>query len=453
LRLPAQSGLILRGDLLLDTVLRLSTAACSEPQDRTLLRSGEILLQIVGAFAHSLSIKGIVMKTIGWKLLALILYGIFTSGNILAQTSDSRLLASASEESAETNHYEAMRTAVWGLSVTPDGRHVVTVNRNGELYFWEFETGKFVKKLSPTKSENLFAGRIAVPLVSPDGTRAVAIVPSSDFCHTTLWDLPGAKQVGKIRFGPFWPPDFLGERDSDDFEAHQCPSSAAFSHDSHFLIGALSEDPGVLMRCWNAENGEILKTVEIPGDSIYSAELAAHPLFPILVCGTGSQLKYYNLPELTQKDTGAWFTPFELSGTIRLLAFSGDGKSLAVMTTSADSSEIHIVDENGVGKKMVTETKDWIRAISLSHDGTKLVAGGVSGRISLWDLRSGELIKSWVGHSSHVRGITFAADDSIIVSGSDNGGRDVGVADCFPEVKFWDADKQTLIREFVPRQD
>ncbi|XP_010503568.1 PREDICTED: protein ROOT INITIATION DEFECTIVE 3-like [Camelina sativa] len=62
-----------------------------------------------------------------------------------------------------------------------------------------------------------------------------------------------------------------------------------------------------------------------------------------------------------------------------------------------------------------------IKALTANNEGTYLVGGGTSGDIYLWEVATGKLLKKWHGHYRSVTCLVFSGDDSLLVSGSQDG--------------------------------
>jgi WD40 repeat protein len=77
--------------------------------------------------------------------------------------------------------------------------------------------------------------------------------------------------------------------------------------------------------------------------------------------------------------------------------------------------------------KTVKETKKNVTSVSFSADGTRIVSGSDDGSIKVWDSVIGELINTLSGHSSQVKSVSINADGTRIVSGSGDG------------IKLWDS--------------
>ncbi|ESQ45620.1 hypothetical protein EUTSA_v10010392mg [Eutrema salsugineum] len=62
-----------------------------------------------------------------------------------------------------------------------------------------------------------------------------------------------------------------------------------------------------------------------------------------------------------------------------------------------------------------------IKALAANTEGTYIVGGGTSGDIYLWEVATGKLLKKWHGHYRSVTCLVFSGDDSLLVSGSQDG--------------------------------
>ncbi|WCJ35436.1 Transducin/WD40 repeat-like superfamily protein [Euphorbia peplus] len=62
-----------------------------------------------------------------------------------------------------------------------------------------------------------------------------------------------------------------------------------------------------------------------------------------------------------------------------------------------------------------------IKPLVANSEGTYLVGGGVSGNLYFWEVASGRLLKKWRAHYRAVTCLVFNEDDSLLVSGSEDG--------------------------------
>ena len=72
---------------------------------------------------------------------------------------------------------------------------------------------------------------------------------------------------------------------------------------------------------------------------------------------------------------------------------------------------------------------------AFSSDGARLLSAGDEGTLKLWDVASGRLIRTFVGHANYVYSVVFSSDGSRIVSASKD-----------KTIKLWDAATGSLLR-------
>jgi WD40 repeat protein len=110
----------------------------------------------------------------------------------------------------------------------------------------------------------------------------------------------------------------------------------------------------------------------------------------------------------------------QLSGQVRAVAFSKDGKNLAVAEgTPGASGAVRLLDIAG-GKVAATfaEAKDEFISLAFSPDGKLLAAGGSDGAVRVWNSDDQKLVKELKGHGDWVSGIAFSPDGRFLASGS-----------------------------------
>jgi WD40 repeat protein len=77
---------------------------------------------------------------------------------------------------------------------------------------------------------------------------------------------------------------------------------------------------------------------------------------------------------------------------------------------------------------MTLQVKSGVRGVAVSPDGSLLATGSMDGTVRVWNLSTGEKLKTLEGHSKNVNSVAFSPDSSCIVSGSDD-----------KTVQVWDA--------------
>lgn len=110
----------------------------------------------------------------------------------------------------------------------------------------------------------------------------------------------------------------------------------------------------------------------------------------------------------------------QLSGQVRAVALSNDGKNLALAEgTPGASGAVRLLDiASGKIAATLAEAKDEFISLALSPDGKLLAAGGSDGVVRLWNTGDQKLAKELKGHSDWVSGIAFSPDGKFLASGS-----------------------------------
>jgi WD40 repeat protein len=81
---------------------------------------------------------------------------------------------------------------------------------------------------------------------------------------------------------------------------------------------------------------------------------------------------------------------------------------------------------------------DWVRAVSVTADGTRVISGSDDNTVKVWNLETGEEQFTLLGHSSFVRAVSVTADGTRVISGSwDN------------TVKVWNLETGEEIATFI----
>jgi WD40 repeat protein len=113
-------------------------------------------------------------------------------------------------------------------------------------------------------------------------------------------------------------------------------------------------------------------------------------------------------------------------GTARSLAFSPDGRSLAV---SGVGPVVQLFDAaSGEERKPLSAGgKIDVRHVAFSRDGAYFAAGGSRGTFTVWDWGSRRRLAVLGGHHAGISALTFSPDGSVIASGDSAG-----------MVKLWD---------------
>lgn len=95
------------------------------------------------------------------------------------------------------------------------------------------------------------------------------------------------------------------------------------------------------------------------------------------------------------------------------LAFTPDNSS--VVTTGLDDS-IRVFSIISPKQTYVFGTHKNIHSVCISPDGTKICTGGEDGKVKVWNLSNGQLIKTINAHSATVNALKFSPDGNYLLS-------------------------------------
>ena len=128
------------------------------------------------------------------------------------------------------------------------------------------------------------------------------------------------------------------------------------------------------------------------------------------------------------------------SGAVMSVTFSPDGARIAV--AGADKAIALWDATSGQLIRSFRGHTDDINAVAFSPDGARLVSASKDETLKLWDVASGHLLRTFEGHTDEVNSVAFSPDGNRLVSGSDD-----------TTLKLWDAATGQLLRTFEGHSD
>jgi WD40 repeat protein/serine/threonine protein kinase len=129
--------------------------------------------------------------------------------------------------------------------------------------------------------------------------------------------------------------------------------------------------------------------------------------------------------QLWHLESGAVTTLKGHAAPVNALAFSGDGRHLA--SASADQT-VRVWDLEHLSALVLKGHAQPVLSVCFHKDGNRLASGGDDGRVKLWDLTMGQEILSLDGHTKGVAVLAFRPDGHQLATGSRDG-----------TVRLWDA--------------
>jgi WD40 repeat protein len=315
-----------------------------------------------------------------------------------AFSSDGRFLVTTGDDAtARVWDVETRRTVtellghtgpVLTASFRPDDQLIVTGGDDGDVRLWPPPNQPIFELPIPNKK------RVTDIDFSPDGQR---LVTASEDRTGRLWD--GGSPLGTLVHGRMGMPDDWVE-------------SATFSGDGSRVLTAgddgtakvWSTETGSLLDTLGAEDGQPIRTADFSPDGAYVAAAGEGRAVRIWKVGQGGQPDIRMSPAeridgLAFAPTGELLATAEWDGALRLWAAAG--AKAPVATLRGDRNPL------------------W--SVAFSPDGERVAAGGSSGDVWVWDVRTHRLVATLAGRRTAVWGIGFSRDGRFLVTAGDDG--------------------------------
>ncbi|MBS0648389.1 MAG: pentapeptide repeat-containing protein [Verrucomicrobia bacterium] len=247
------------------------------------------------------------------------------------------------------------------------------------VYIWDLETGKEVKKFEGHPPWTSIRDLILLP----DGKR-LALVPLADDI-IRIWDLESGQEI---------------KRFSVDAGLKQI---AIFPHGKSFLLGC-----GESISIWDIETGIKLKRLKKFKNNIASLALFSNGTRLAVGCLSA----VYILDVESRKRLQKLKLHF---GSVNFLIVTSDGKKIASASNQDTTINIDNID-TGKRFQLVGHTH-FISALALFLDGKKLTSGGSDKVIRVWDLETGQELQKLEGHTDTIKSLVVLPDGKRLVSG------------------------------------
>ena len=285
----------------------------------------------------------------------------------------------------------------WILSVSfsPDGRILASGGIDGSIELWDVANGRLLSTLKGTLEGH--DGVVYSVAFSPDGH---TLASGSSDRTIRLWDLTNGSVLLTL------------EGTNDYTEA-----MVAFSPDGRTLAW-VGVDGNIKLS--DVASGELLRT--LPG----AISIAFSPDGRTLATG-GSSI------ELWDVSSGKLLRAINGVGlSIRSVAFSRDGHTLTSWyghpyvyfnhLQEKDrflyKAEITLWDVNNGRQLHEADTEPFVYGLAFSTNGSTLASGEGDGTIKLYDVASGNLLRTLEGHKGTVYSVAFSPDGRTLASGS-----------------------------------
>ena len=184
--------------------------------------------------------------------------------------------------------------------------------------------------------------------------------------------------------------------------------SLAFSPEATMLASGVWGNIGL----WDMETGMEIRSFSLPG-SVESVRFSPDGTFLAFV--SYRWIKFWNLDGRTEAISFAETDP------LRSIAFSPDGTILASVTDSSYAT-IKLWDvATGNEIRTLEGHPDFVWTMAFSPDGNVLASRSQDGTVKLWNVSDGREIATFEGHADGARLLVFSPDSSTLASGYRDG--------------------------------
>lgn len=202
--------------------------------------------------------------------------------------------------------------------------------------------------------------------------------------------------------------------------AHKGVDSIAYSPDGRRLAVGY-DDQGV--RIWDVTNGELKQTI-VTGQHSFISNVAFSPDGRWLASGSGDgSVKVWDLTGADggngTADSGKPVYEFDIGDDIHGVAFSPDGKLLAV--GSYDQTVTLWNMATGEKVRTMNGNANYVHAVAFSPNGRWLISATHDNAVQVWEVSTGKLVRTLAAHKGIVFTVAFSPNGRYFASaGGDN---------------------------------
>jgi WD40 repeat protein len=336
---------------------------------------------------------------------------------------------------------------IYRIAISPDDRLVANAGSDGKISIWHISTGQ------NTLTIKAHDGHIMGLIFTADSTK---LISSSFDRHIKIWDLSNGECI-------------------KSWQSLEPIYGINLSHDGQILASSC-ESGDILL--WNVSTGKLLKT--LIGHTSTASNTAFQPGGILLASGSfDSTIKLWNLvtgeciQTLTEHNDVVWSIAFNSCGT-QLISGSFDTSikiwdvqtGLCLQTIPANSRAISVILFGPDDQKIISASQDltiqiwetvqldnWqctrvlqghqnnIWSIVLDSTGKTLISSDLSGVLKIWDLESGQSLKTFRSVSTAFRALAFQSTSNLLASSSEDG-----------KIRLWDLNNDECLRSIFAHE-
>ena len=319
------------------------------------------------------------------------------------------------------------------IAFSPDGKKLLTSTRVGIVQLWDVTNGKAEKTFIKHTSDVL---RVAF---SPDGKK---VLTGSRDGTAQLWDiqkkeldkvlighvhdisaiafsLDGKKIVTGDKEGSIMLWDAMVEKTNNSFISDKNSVSAvAFSPDGKSFVTGGS-DP--IVKLWDSQSGKMVKTFVGHQDYVGAVAFSSDSK-KIATCSRDNTVKIWDITTAKPEQSLLWDVETDIakkahsrniSLSVTAVAFSPDDK---MILTSSGNKTAQLWDiESGKVIQTFVGHDDFVTAVAFSPDGKWVLTGSRDNTAKLWACETGQVLKTFGKYSNFITAVAFSPNGKKIV--------------------------------------
>jgi WD40 repeat protein len=308
----------------------------------------------------------------------------------------------------EVRRFTGHRGAVYSVAISPNGKHIASGGKDKTVRLWDLAGADQIGQLGGHQAE---VGTVAF---CPDGRtlasapRGASLLPGES--NIRLWDVVTRKEVGQFR----------GHK--------QGIQAMVFCRDGKLLasISDWHQYSDRTLRLWDVTKQIEIRHWESNNTNERFTALAFAPDGKAVAVGVedsdanpavdlGLSMGTYHV-KLWDVVTGRHVRQFHTPAFARCLAFSPDGRTLAINTADRTIQLWNL--DTGKSLHLFAGHESKVSGIAFGPDGRTLASGGYDHTLRLWHVQTGQEINRFRGHRQELLCLAMSPDGKHVATGS-----------------------------------
>lgn len=271
------------------------------------------------------------------------------------------------------------------MSLSPDGRYVITKNGDDDLHVWDLET------------------RTKIAHLENNDHTVTSVVFSPDGKHILLKRRDAPNQIWETET---WTE--IAQSSKEVFAVSPNGKYMAYANGVYIFVQETmtGEEVARMKHTENSRDYVAVTAVAFSSDGRYIVSGSTNAIIRVWEATTGAEVSQTNLG----------------SGVDYFVIFSPDGKYIVASTRDSAISKASIIV---LETATLTETAqithgDYVTSLAFNHDGRYIISGSADGIVRVWATRTGYEFAR-VAHDGYVKSVTFSRDGRYAISAGSDG--------------------------------